>query len=136
MTNQSTDAASTPLSTNADSTDAVHLRVESRPSQLYGVRYDELPFPNIGPAQEVAFDLGITAYNGSVNLGGVVIKGYNDHQLLFEQRWPARIIQQRTGEADLTIPPETGIAIRAMHFMLHGYEPLTASRKSQLWGGK
>lgn len=105
---------------------ATHVRVESRPAHLYAARYDALPFPNIGPTQEVAFDLGITAYNGAVRLGGLVIQGYNDHQLLFEQRWPARIIQKHTRETDLTIPAGTGLALRALHFLLHGHESLTS----------
>ncbi len=101
------------------------LQVESRPARLIAARYDELPFPMLGPVQEVAFDLGITALNQPVVLVGMVVKGYNDHQLLFEQRWPGRILQKRIGEADLTIPPNTGLAIRSLQFMLHGYEALT-----------
>jgi Peptidase family M23 len=101
------------------------LQAESRPSRLLAARYDQLPFPNIGPTQEVAFDLGLTAHNRAILLTGVVFAGYNDHQLLFEQRWPARIIQKRLGEADLTIPANTGLALRSLHFLLHGYEQLT-----------
>jgi len=92
---------------------------------LIAARYSRLPFPNIGPMQEVVFDVGITAMNGPIDLAGLVIKGYCEHQLLFEQRWPARVIRQRTGEEDLRIPVGTGLAIRALHFMVHGYEPLT-----------
>lgn len=102
-----------------------YLMVEGRPQRLIAARYDQLPFPTLGPQQEVVFDLGITAFNGTIELSGLVVKGYNDHQLLFEQRWPGRIIRQRTGEADLRIPARTGLAVRALHFMLHGYEPLT-----------
>ncbi len=102
-----------------------HLRLESRPSRLIGARYDRLPFPHNGPVQEVAFDLGLTAFAGTVILSGLVIKGYNGHQLLFEQRWPARIIQQHTREPDLTIPPQTGLALRSLQFILQGYELLT-----------
>lgn len=103
----------------------ISLQVESRPAHLIAARYEQLPFPTLGPVQEVAFDLGLTARNGEIVLSGMVIKGYNGHQLLFEQRWPARIIQKRTGEENLTIPAGTGLAIRSLHFMLHGYEPLT-----------
>jgi len=102
-----------------------YLQVESRPARLIAARYTELPFPTIGPMQEIVFDLGITALHGAVSLDGMVVQGYNDHQLLFEQRWPARIIRQRTGEVDLTIPAGTGIALQSLHFMLHGYEALT-----------
>lgn len=100
--------------------------IESRPPHLIGAFYGEdMPFPNIGPIQEVALDLGITAINGSVELAGVVFKGYSGHQMLFEQRWPARIIRQRTGEEDLTIEVGTGLALRSIHLMIHGYERLT-----------
>lgn len=101
------------------------IRLESRPTKLNGARYDRLPFPNNGPVQEVAFDLGLTAYHSAVILSGLVFKGYAGHQLLFEQRWPARIIQQHTREPDLTIPAQTGIALRGLQFILQGYELLT-----------
>ncbi|HXF61350.1 MAG TPA: M23 family metallopeptidase [Caldilineaceae bacterium] len=102
-----------------------HLRVESRPSRLIAARYDRLPFPMLGPIQEVAFDLGITAYHADITLNGLVFRGYAGHQLLFEQRWPARIIRQHTRESDLHIPANTGLAVRHLHFQFHGYEPLT-----------
>ncbi len=79
----------------------------------------------LGPMQEVVFDLGVTALHASVTLSGLVVQGYNEHQLLFEQRWPARMLQQHSKEADLTIPAATGLAIRSLHFMLPGYELLT-----------
>lgn len=101
------------------------LQVESRPTRLNAALYDQLPFPNNGPMQEVAFDIGVTAFDGAMTLTGMVVQGYHNHQLLFEQRWPSRIIQQRTGEPDLTIPPDTGLALRGLHFLLHGYERLT-----------
>ena len=102
-----------------------HLSLEIRPQEIVAGVYDRLPFPNIGPLQELAFDLGITALNGTLQLRGVVIQGYSGHQLLFEQRWSARIISQRTGETDLTIEADTGLAIRSLHFLLHGYEQLS-----------
>jgi hypothetical protein len=104
---------------------ATYLHVESRPARLIAAQYTHLPFPMIGPMQEVAFDIGITAVNETITLHGMVVEGYNDHQLLFEQRWPARIIRQRVGEEDLTIPAGTGLALHSLHFMLHGYEQLT-----------
>jgi hypothetical protein len=102
-----------------------HLYLESRPSRLFAARYDRLPFPNVSPMQEVAFDIGLTAFHAAITLTGLVFRGYSGHQLLFEQRWPARIIRLRTGEQDLTIPPQTGLAVRSLQFLLHGYEPLT-----------
>ena len=109
----------------ADGKKQVHLTLESRPARLFGARYDDMPFPNIGPVQEVALDLGITATHGSITLNGLVFKGYAGHQSLFEQRWPAQVICQRTGEAELRIPAETGIAVRSLQFILHGYMLLT-----------
>ncbi|MBX3053571.1 MAG: M23 family metallopeptidase [Caldilineaceae bacterium] len=106
-------------------TAGVHLALECRPSVLVAARYDKLPFPNIGPVQEIALDLGITAKNGDAVVSGLVFQGYNGHQLLFEQRWPARIISQRTGEEDLTVGSGTGLALRSLHFILHAYEPIT-----------
>jgi hypothetical protein len=103
----------------------VRIHVESRPARLIAARYDRLPFPNNGPQQEIAFDIGITAYHGAVVIGGLVIQGCNGHQLLFEQRWTAPMIQQRTGEADLTIPPDTGLAVRGLHILLHGYATMS-----------
>jgi hypothetical protein len=46
--------------------------------------------------------------------------------MLFEQRWPARLIRERTGEPDLTIEAQTGLAVRAIHIMQQGYELLTS----------
>lgn len=111
----------------ADETTTPYAKIESRPPTLVGAHYEDatLPFPNIGPMQEVAFDLGITAINGDMELSGIVFKGFNGHQLLFEQRWPARMIKERTGQPDLKIPAGTGLAIRSAHFMIHGMEPLT-----------
>lgn len=103
-----------------------HVRVESRPQKLVGALYDALPFPNIGLMQEVVFDIGITAYNATVTLSGIIFKGHSGHQLLFEQRWPARLIRQRLGQDDLTIEAQSGLALRNVHFMLQGYELLTS----------
>ena len=102
-----------------------YLHLESRPSTLIAAQYTTLPFPGIGPRQEIVFDLGITAVGGDVVVGGLVLKGYHGHQLLFEQRWPARILRQHTGEPDLTVAAGTGLALRTLHVLLHAYEPLT-----------
>ena len=89
----------TPASLEATAdTKKLWLELEVRPNELIAGVYEQLPFPNIGPIQEVAFDLGVVVHNGTVELKGIVFQGYNGHQLLFEQRWPARIISQRTGE--------------------------------------
>ncbi|MBV7328734.1 M23 family metallopeptidase [Chloroflexi bacterium TSY] len=104
---------------------APYLVVECRPSTLIAARYDEMPFPIVTLMQEIVFDLGLTALHGAIELTGIALQGYNGHQLLFEQRWPGRIIQQHIGDADLVIPVNTGLAIRSLHIMLHGYEPLT-----------
>jgi hypothetical protein len=111
--------------TEAATPSGVEMRIETRPQRLLAARYDHLPFPTIGPMQEVALDVGVSAYHNTLELVGMVFKGYSDHQLLFEQRWPARVIQQRIGESDLMMEPNTGIAVRALHFMLHAYESLT-----------
>jgi hypothetical protein len=99
--------------------------VESRPPTLIAARYEEMPFPTLQPLQEIAFDLGITATDRPLELRGVVFQGYNDHQLLFEQRWPARALAQHLGAPDLSIAPGSGIALRGLHFMTPGYELLT-----------
>jgi hypothetical protein len=101
-----------------------YLQLQSRPVQLYAAAYTSMPLPNLGPVQEVVFDLGITAHHAAIEISGLVFKGYAGHQLLFEQRWPARFIRQRTREQDLNIPAGTGLAIGALHFMLHAYEAL------------
>lgn len=120
MSEQSSTAEAGPRTQNA------YFAVESRPNSVIGALYDELPFPVLGPVQEVVFDLGITALQGPVELNGVVIKGYSGHQMLFEQRWPARVIRQRTGQADLHIAAGTGLAVRSMQFLLPGYELLSS----------
>jgi hypothetical protein len=101
------------------------LIVQSWPPALIGATYTELPFPALHPLQEVAFDLGITATDRLLELRGVVFQGYNDHQLLFEQRWPARMVAQRLGSTDLHHSPGSGLALRALHFMVPAYERLT-----------
>jgi hypothetical protein len=103
-----------------------HILAESRPQKIVAALYDTLPFPNIGLMQEVVFDIGITAYNATVSLTGMIFKGYSGHQLLFEQRWPARLIRDRTRQDNLTIQSQTGLALRSIHFMLQGYELLTS----------
>ena len=120
----STPAVSSSAKPQTDTTQP-YLQIESRPARLIGACYDQLPFPNIGPIQEVALDVGITALNGAALLTGLVFRGYAGHQLLFEQRWPAQIIRRRTGLDDLTIPAQTGVALRSLQFILHGYELLT-----------
>jgi hypothetical protein len=101
------------------------LELEVRPQDLVAAVYDQLPFPQIGPVQEIVFDVGVVARKGRMELRGLVFQGYNGHQLLFEQRWPGRIVSQRTGESDLSIEAETGLALRSLHFMLHAYEEMT-----------
>lgn len=101
------------------------LALESRPSVLNAALYDRLPFPHLQPLQEVAFDLGITALHDDLELSGLVVQGYSGGQMLFEQRWPARVIRQKINQESLEIPADTGIAVRGLHFMLHGYELLT-----------
>ena len=101
------------------------LSLETRPQSIFAGVYDRLPFPNIGPIQEFALDLGITAHDGDVQLQGLIFQGYSGHQLLIEQRWSAGIIRERTGEEDLTIAANTGLAVRSLQFLLHGYQRLT-----------
>jgi hypothetical protein len=103
-----------------------HVIAEARPATVVAALYDRLPFPNIGKMQEVVFDIGVTAYNATVALTGMVFKGYSGHQMLFEQRWPARLIMERTRQDNLIIAAQTGLAVRSIHFMLQGYELLTA----------
>lgn len=102
------------------------MLLECRPAKIMAAEYKTLPFPALMPIQEVAFDLGVTATDTPLELAGVVIQGYNEHQLLFEQRWPARIIRRRLGEENLRIEPGTGMALRSLHFQLHAYEALTS----------
>jgi len=101
------------------------LSLETRPQSIVAGLYDRLPFPNIGPLQEIALDLGIIAHDGDVQLQGLIFQGFSGHQLLFEQRWSAGIIRQRTGEEDLTISATTGLAVRSLQFLLHAYQRLT-----------
>ncbi len=105
--------------------DVARLALESRPPAIFAALYDRLPFPHLGPMQEVAFDLGVTALGAIFELTGLVVRGYAGHQMLFEQRWPARVIRLKVGLDSLEIPPGTGIALRGLHFMLHGYELLS-----------
>lgn len=103
-----------------------HLLAECRPKRLIAALYDSLPFPNIGRMQEIVFDIGITAYHANFTLTGMVFKGYSGHQLLFEQRWSARLIRERMQQPDLSIQAQTGLALRSIHFMLQGIELLTS----------
>lgn len=125
LVSESSSPTGAPPTSPASGTVQAHLRIESRPTRLNAALYDRLPFPHLAPLQEVAFDLGITAMHDSIGLAGLVFKGYAGHQLLFEQRWPARIVARHTGQSDLGIPDGTGLAVRSVHFMLHGHEQLT-----------
>lgn len=96
--------------------------MESSPSHLFAALYDQLPFPHFaGPRQEMVFALGITAITGTVTLQGLAIALVHEHQVLCEQRWTAAMLQQHTGQADLSIPEGTGLAIQHLHFNLQGY---------------
>jgi hypothetical protein len=121
---EASDPQAPRTSTPTASDDAPHLRLETRPALLIGAINEPLPFPHLGPVQEVCFDLGVTARHADIELTGLVFKGYAGHQLLFEQRWPARFIQQKTGEASLRIEAGTGLAVRGLLFMLHAYEQI------------
>ncbi len=101
------------------------LILECRPKTIFGAVYDRLPFPQLAPMQEIAFDLGVTARGADYDLNGLVVRGYAGHQVLFEQRWPERFIRQKTGLSDSQIPEGTGIALRSMHFQLHAYDSIT-----------
>ncbi len=101
------------------------MKIESRPATIIAAEYRKLPFPALDAMQEVAFDLGITATDSALEIVGVVFQGYHEHQLLFEQRWPARIIRSRLGEQNLRIETGTGLALRSLHFQLHAHELLT-----------
>ncbi len=114
----------TPME-EAESSHKTWLALETRPHNVIAAVYDDLPFPSLYPMQEVAFDLGITAHNSDVELKGLILQAYNGHQLLQEQRWPAHLIQRRTGLTDLTIQTGTGLAVRTLHVMLPAFERLT-----------
>ncbi len=101
------------------------LKLEIRPQHLVAAVYDELPFPTIGPVQEVALDVGVVATQVPLELRGLVFQGYHGHQLLFEQRWPADVIRARVGEEDLRIEPGMGLGLRSLQFFLHAYRQLT-----------
>ncbi|MBK8049412.1 MAG: M23 family metallopeptidase [Anaerolineales bacterium] len=99
--------------------------LESRPATIIAAKYAELPFPALAPMQEFAFDLGITATDTPLLLEGVVFQAFHDHQLVFEERWPGTVLQQKLGDLDLSVAPGTGVALRAIHFLVHGYQDLT-----------
>lgn len=105
--------------------DERRLLLECRPQTVYAAIYDQLPFPNIGPVQQLAFDLGVTAVEHDYTLLGLVIRVGSGHQLLMEQRWPERVLRLKSGLDDLSIPKGTGIALRAVHLQIHGFEPVT-----------
>ena len=120
--NESTIAASAK---SANEFAEPYLIVESHPQSLVAACYADLPFPTPSPIQDIALDVGITARNGPIELTGIVFKGYSGHQLLFEQRWPARIIRQHLRKDDLTIPAGMGLALRSVQFLIHGYEQIS-----------
>ncbi len=99
-----------------------HVLLESSPAHLFAAHYDQLPFPHfVGPRQELVFALGVTAITGTVTLQGLVITLLHDHQVLAEQRWTATMLQQHTGQSDLSIQAGTGLAIQHLLFNVPGY---------------
>lgn len=100
------------------------IRLECRPQTIFAALYDDMPFPVIGPVQEVAFDVGVTALGGPVELAGLVFSGYRKRQQLFEQRWASRAIRARIGEDNTRIEQNMGIALRSLQFLIHGHELL------------
>ncbi len=96
--------------------------LESSPSHLFAAFYDHLPFPHFaGPRQELVFALGVTALKGTVTLQGLAITLLHGHQVLAEQRWTAAMLEQHTGQPDLSIQEGTGLAIQHLYFNLHSY---------------
>lgn len=118
------DLTTGPVAEGESETAIGHLRAECNPQTIVAAVYDTLPFPLMRPVQEIVFDLGLTAIQTDILLTGLVIRGYREHQLLFEQRWTTAVLQAHTGEADLHIAAETGLAVRSMHFMLHAHEQI------------
>lgn len=103
---------------------SAHLRIECRPERIVVAVYDAMPFPHVGSMQEIVFDLGLTAIAGDMLLTGLVIRAYREHQLLFEQRWTTAVLKAHSGQEDLTIARDTGLALRSLHFMLHAHEQI------------
>ncbi len=96
---------------------AARVLLESSPPHIFAACYERLPFPHFGgPRQELVFHLGITVTRGQVTLQGLIFTLCNGHQILAEQRWTAPMIQQHTGQSDLSIAEKTGLAMPHITF--------------------
>lgn len=106
------------------------LQIESRPSQLYVALYDTLPHPGLGPVQEFALDVGITA-TAPVVLTDVVWRAFdqNDHVSFVRQRLGEAAMEELT-RGQFGVAPGLGLVLPRCYFLEQGAQPLSRLRIS------
>jgi hypothetical protein len=106
------------------------MRLQARPAQVYVGVYDRLPHPALGPVQEFALDVGISAARPVV-LTDVVWR-------VFDRADRVAFVRQRLGQAamdELTggqygVAPGLGLALPRCYFLEQGLLPFSRLRVS------
>lgn len=101
------------------------LRLELRPRQVFVARYEHLPYPNLGPAQEFVCEVGILSTQ-PVTITGVVFQIYAGSQLVSQRLFNSRRLGAMIGETPpIRVVPGEGLALRHCYFLEPGLERLT-----------
>lgn len=106
------------------------LQIEARPAQLYVALYNRLPHPGLGPVQEFALDIGITA-TVPVVLTDVVWRAFdqNDHVSFVRQRLGEAAMDELT-RGQFGVAPGMGLVLPRCYFLEQGAQPLSRLRIS------
>lgn len=101
------------------------LHLEARPSQVYVAAYDRLPHPGLGPVQEFALDMAISA-NAPVVLTDVVWRVFDrhDHVTLVRQRLGEAAMEELT-RGQFGVAPGAGLVLPSCYFLDQGLQPLS-----------
>ncbi len=101
------------------------LHIELRPRQVIVARYEHLPYPNLGPAQEFVCEVGITAAQ-PVTVTSVVFQVYAGSQLISQRHHGGRRLGAMIGEEPpIRVLPGEGLALRHCYFLEPGLDRLT-----------
>lgn len=106
------------------------LHLEARPAQVYVGRYDRLPHPGLGPVQELALDVGITA-DRPVVITDVVWRAFDrEGHVAFVRQRLGRLAMDELTHGQYGVTPGLGLALRRCYFLEQGLIPLDHLRVS------
>lgn len=96
------------------------LHLEARPAQVFVGVYDRLPHPGLGPVQELALDVGITATRPIV-LTDVVWRAFDeDDRVVFVRQRLGQLAMHELTQGQYGVAPGLGLALRRCYFLEQG----------------